>query len=82
MKKKSHAQIKPQKNQAVKELEQATMLNEVALSLGVKMLTQIYPNDKELGAAVRKGIIEGMDIAKIKEQLDSIINQEETPKTK
>ena len=56
----THAKIKPKpaKTQAVKELEQAALLNEVALALGVKMLMQIHPNDTDLGKAVRKGITE------------------------
>ncbi len=83
----SHAKMKPPvKMQAVKELEQAALLNEVALALGIKMLTQIHTNDQELGEAVRKGLTEGMDIAKIKEQLNTLTkestNQDENPQTK
>jgi hypothetical protein len=79
----THAKMKPPvKTQAVKELEQAAMLNEVALALGIKMLMQLFPNDKEFGAAARKGILEGMDIGKIKLQLDASTNQDKNPQIK
>jgi len=80
----SHAKmkaVKKQKPQAVKELEQATLLNEVALALGVKMLMQLHPNDAELGKAVRTGITNGMDLKAIQSELESI-NQDENPQTK
>ena len=70
----THAKIKPPKkgkSQAVKELEQATMLNEVALSLGIKMLTKIHANDAELGKAVRAGVLNGLDLAALKSQLET-----------
>ena len=92
----SHAKMKPvrKKPQAIKELEQATLLNEVALALGVKMLMQLHPNDAEFGKAVRNGITNGMDLKAIQSELEhnkteidpslskSNINQDENPQTK
>ena len=80
MSKKTHAKMKPKQNQAIKELQQSAMLNEVALAAGVKMLMQIHPNDQEFGSAVREGITKGMDITKIKSTLDELqssTNQDE-----
>ena len=62
MKKVTHAKMKPKQTQAIKELQQSAMLNEVALAAGVKMLMQIHPNDQDFGTAVREGITKGMDI--------------------
>jgi len=72
MKKKTHAKMKPKQNQAIKELQQSAMLNEVALAAGVKMLMQIHSDDTIFGTAVREGITKGMDITKIKAELDSL----------
>jgi len=85
MKKVTHAKMKPKQTQAIKELQQSAMLNEVALAAGVKMLMQIHPNDQDFGTAVREGITKGMDITKINAQLQEIqsnTNQEEIPQTK
>jgi len=85
MKKVTHAKMKPKQTQAIKELQQSAMLNEVALAAGVKMLMQIHPNDQDFGTAVREGITKGMDITKINaqlQQLQSNTNQEEIPQTK
>tara|TARA_R110000744_G_scaffold117584_2_gene219869 strand:+ start:665 stop:922 length:258 start_codon:yes stop_codon:yes gene_type:complete len=85
MKKVTHAKMKPKQTQAIKELQQSAMLNEVALAAGVKMLMQIHPNDQDFGTAVRQGITKGMDITKINAQLQEIqsnTNQEEIPQTK
>ena len=85
MKKGTHAKMKPKQTQAIKELQQSAMLNEVALAAGVKMLMQIHPNDQDFGTAVRQGITKGMDITKINAQLQELqsnTNQEEIPQTK
>ena len=85
MKKNTHAKMKPKQTQAIKELQQSAMLNEVALAAGVKMLMQIHSDDTIFGTAVREGITKGMDIRKINAQLKELqksTNQDENPQTK
>lgn len=77
-KKSSHANIKKTGSSApdavtrarVKEMQQAVVMNELALATGVKLLAEIHPNDADLGKAVRDGIANGIDVKALAAVLD------------
>ena len=73
-----HAKMKPNASTApnevnrarVKEMQQAVVMNELALATGVKLLAEIHPNDQDLGKAVRDGIANGIDVKALAAVLD------------
>ena len=68
----THAKMKPNPGktpEGVKHLQNEVMLNKVALAIGVEMLAQLHPNNSDLGAAVRKALNEGLNVAEVQQQL-------------
>ena len=69
----SHANMKPSAKtvQAVKELQQSVMMNELALAQAVKMLAELNPNAMDLGEAIQAGLQHGFDVKAISNQLEA-----------